>query len=244
MKSTRCWSALVLILALLLAGCGDGGSGGGQMVSPSDPSSANARQTSYDNVRSIVRAMQGYHDTFGSFPAAVVIGPDGQTPHSWRVALLPFLEHRSLYDQYRQDEPWDGPNNSKLLAQMPDVYRSPFDPPDSTNAAYYVLSGPGAVFEGEKAMRVGDAKDGLANTLCVVESKRDVPWTKPEDIPYDPQQPLPKLGGYYEGAFFIGKADGAAVFLDASIGEAQFRALVSCAGREPLEPLPQVPWSR
>ena len=32
--------------------------------------------------------------------------------------------------------------------------------------------------------------------LAVVEAKREIPWTKPVDIPYDPDKDLPKLEGF------------------------------------------------
>jgi hypothetical protein len=35
----------------------------------------------------------------------------------------------------------------------------------------------------------------------VVEAAEAVPWTKPADLPYDPKQPLPKLGGMFKDVF-------------------------------------------
>ena len=35
--------------------------------------------------------------------------------HSWRVLLLPYLDRSDLYKAYDFTEPWDGPNNRKLL---------------------------------------------------------------------------------------------------------------------------------
>ena len=46
-------------------------------------------------------------------------------PYSWRVAILPYLEHNPLYRQYNFDEPWDGPNNRKLIDKMPAIYSYP-----------------------------------------------------------------------------------------------------------------------
>ena len=34
------------------------------------------------------------------------------------------------------------------------------------------------------------------NTILAVEAKREVPWTKPEDIPFNPELPLPQIGGF------------------------------------------------
>ena len=47
----------------------------------------------------------------GAFPAAYVADENGRPMHSWRVALLPFLEQSDLYSQYNFNEPWDSPEN-------------------------------------------------------------------------------------------------------------------------------------
>ncbi|MHC4401160.1 MAG: DUF1559 family PulG-like putative transporter [Planctomycetota bacterium] len=244
MRREFLWLAFTAMLPLLVVGCGEyepaggggqGGGGGGQEASPTDASSAESRQTSLQNVKRILSGMHAHHDAHRKLPPAVVVGPDGQTPHSWRVALLPYLGMRALYDQYRQDEPWDGPNNSKLLAQMPAFYRSPLDPPDSANTAYFVLVGPGTLFEGEEGTPFSRVIDGTSNTLCVVECKRDVPWTKPEDVPYDPNQPKRGLGGYYQGAFIFGTADGRSWLLDASIDVETLKNLITYADAQPID---------
>ena len=68
-------------------------------------------------------------------------------PYSWRVAILPYLEQNALYKQYDFDEPWDGPNNRKLLDKMPAVYSYPGldgSPASRTNTAYFVFTGEAA----------------------------------------------------------------------------------------------------
>ncbi len=148
-------------------------------------------------LRQIALAMHKYHDAHGHLPPAVVIGPDGKTPHSWRVELLPFLGlgvEGDQYQGYKLDEPWDSEHNKTVINRMPSVYGHDAD---STNAAYFVFTGPGTAFGEKKGLRFADVKDGMPQTLMIVEAKRDIPWTKPEDIPfYDPAAPLPKLGGY------------------------------------------------
>ena len=83
----------------------------------------------------------------GRLPPAA-IAANGRPPHSWRVELLPYLDREDLYAQYRMEEPWDSPANRKVLAQIPAVFRSPFDDAKSTNSGYFAIVTPRAAFEG------------------------------------------------------------------------------------------------
>ena len=152
--------------------------------------------------------MHNYHDVHGHFPSAVVIGPDGKTPHSWRVELLPFLDELKLYNQYRLNEPWDSPHNQVVLRNMPEVFRSPFADEKSTNSSFYAFVGRGTIFDGTKALAIQEITDGTSNTLMFVEAKRAIPWTQPADIPFDPAKPVPQIGGSVKGHFAAACADG------------------------------------
>ena len=61
------------------------------------------RNQAFNKLKQIGIAMQNYHDVYKQFPPAVLIGPDGKTPYSWRVALLPFLGKQDLYNRYKKD---------------------------------------------------------------------------------------------------------------------------------------------
>jgi hypothetical protein len=161
-----------------------------------------------NNLKQLVLALYNYYDVNKHFPPAVVMGPDGKTPHSWRVEILPFLDQNKLFQQYKMDEPWDSPSNKKLLERIPEPLRSPYDDPKSTNAGYFALVGPGTAFESKTGMLIREISDGTSNTIMLVESKRKTPWTKPSDIRFDPKKAVPKLGGYVEGEFTAGMCDG------------------------------------
>ena len=74
--------------------------------------------------------------------------------------------------------------------------------------------------------------DGLPNTLLVVEAGRPVPWTKPDDVAYDPKKPVPALGGAFAGVFHAAFADGTVRALPRRIGEKTLRAIITPAGGE------------
>src|SRR5262249_13538594 len=63
-------------------------------------------------------AFHNYHDTYGCFPPAYVADANGKPIHSWRVLMLPFIDEVHLYEKYRFDEPWNGPNNRRLANQL------------------------------------------------------------------------------------------------------------------------------
>ena len=197
------------------------------------------------HLQEIAVAMFKYAEAngYGPFPPAVLYSKDGKMPYSWRVALLPFLGQQPLYDQYRFDEAWDSPHNRRVLERMPDVFRCPEEPADSTDTSCFVLAGPGTMFDGKEGTHFKDIRDGMSNTILLVEAKRSIPWTKPEDIPYDTAKPLPALGGFFEGGFHVVMADGSVHFLPSTVSEKVLRALISKDGGEmvtiPDVPLPQ-----
>ena len=90
---------------------------------------------------------------------------------------------------------------------MPLVYMPAGGPPSSEPyTTYYQVfvgtNGPiGPMFEPSPRFKLrvaGGCPDGTSGTLLIVEGGTAVPWTKPEDIPYDPGKPLPQLGGLFK----------------------------------------------
>ena len=136
-----------------------------------------------NRVRQLTLAMHNYESDLGRFPAAYLKDEAGKPIHSWRVAILPYMEYQNLYDQYDFDEPWNGPNNVTLLDQMPSVFACPShrDHPDRT--PYKLVVDKMTAFENARSPKVDDFTDGMARTVCVVEDAHNpVPWTKPEDL--------------------------------------------------------------
>jgi beta-lactamase regulating signal transducer with metallopeptidase domain len=208
------------------------------------PAIANARGAaqraqSTNNLKQIALALHNYHDVHKALPAAVMLGPDGKTKHSWRVAILPYIEQESIYRQYRFDEPWDSENNKRLLSHIPPVFVHPSMQRKTTNSSYYLLTGVGGIFQEEAAQKgAGFAaiRDGTSNTILAVEANRDIPWTKPEDIPFDVDGQLPKLGGFAPEGFSAAFGDGSVRFISAGIDAKIFKALFTAGGGEVVSP--------
>jgi Protein of unknown function (DUF1559) len=174
--------------------------------------------------------LHNYHDTHGRLPPAVVYSEDGTPLYSWRVLILPFIEQQALYDQFKLDEPWDSPNNIRLLEKMPSTFAPPRGKANKTpryHTVCHVFVGPGAAFEGREGFRLKDFLDGTSNTILIVEAGEPTPWTKPDELIYDPNGPLPELKCPFKDGFRAAMADGSARFLSKGISERSLRAAIT-----------------
>lgn len=203
-------------------------------------------------------AMHEYYDLFDHFPPSVLKGPDGKTAYSWRVELLPILEivgderpekvlgltgltgdarYKAYVKHveatgYRRSEPWDSEQNLKLQDRIPDVFRHPSE--DSTNAAFFVITGSNTAFPPGDGIKLRDFADQWNETVLLVEARKSIPWTKPEDIPYDAKKPLPKFGGFREDGFLAAMCDAHVTTIPSTISEKDMRGLITRNGGEKL----------
>jgi hypothetical protein len=203
------------------------------------------RTQSQNNLTHLAIAMHYYHDANGTLPPA-------QSPRdqfnpampkvSWRVLLLPYLgrDYRGLYEKYNFNEPWDSPNNKRLLDEMPDVYKLPGDNTPKPRHTYYQVfvsspsASPHALFstDPKELIALSGIKDGTSNTLMIVEAATAVEWTKPDDIAFDPNGPAPALGQHFNGGCNAATADMKVHWLPGTIDPATLKALITRDGGE------------
>jgi hypothetical protein len=192
------------------------------------------RNRSANNLKQIGLAMHLYHDVIGTFPSASSYDKDGKPLLSWRVHLLPYLGEDALYREFRLDEPWDSDHNKKLLAKIPAPYVLPDSKPSMPGGTFFqVFVGKGAAFEGKRGNGLRAFTDGTSNTILAVEAAKDVPWTKPEDLPFDlDAKMLPKLGGHFEGGFNALFADSSVRFLTDTLKPETLKSFITRNGGE------------
>jgi hypothetical protein len=162
------------------------------------------KQAVYNLETWIGHGMEGYSrfEGKGRMIPQAICDRDGKPLLSWRVAILPYIEQSNLFQAFKLDETWDSPHNIKLLASMPHQFESPRKNNKTGETFYQVFTGPGTAFPNPAKGEFPLFQD-CADKLLVVEAAISVPWTKPEDLAYDPQSPLPPLGGLFgEGQFF------------------------------------------
>lgn len=240
--ASRSGGMTLLVIALVGAGVLFMGCGGIMvaMLLPAVQAAREAARRSQctNNLKQIGLAMHNYHSQYGCFPPAYLPDENGKPMHSWRVLLLPYMDMEPLYQQYRFDEPWDGPHNRTLVNVMPPVYQCPSDKGGNTATTtnYVVITGPGTVFDGGKSSGIADIRDGTSNTFMVVEVPgTSANWMEPKDVTADELKQILPLGGalggpmpreLHPGGFNALLCDGSVRFISYSIDPETFKLLI------------------
>jgi hypothetical protein len=216
---------------------------------------------SANNLRQIELAMDNYHSTNECYPpqATVVPWQPGMPPPkpnesaplavSWRVLLLPYIEDAILYEQFKLDEPWDGPQNQGLSSRAVKVYQMPRDTGVPANHTFYQVfvsdpqKYPHALFtqplpgffqpgQPQPGPRMVQISDGTSNTILIAEAAAAVPWAKPADIFFDPDQPPPALGNHFAKGTQVMTADGKIHGLPKTLSPTTLKELITRDGGE------------
>lgn len=191
-----------------------------------------------NNLKQIGLAMHNYHDINGSFPPAYVADPSGQPMHSWRVLILPYMEHQDIYARYDQSQSWDSATNRGILSQMPSTYQCPTSGTPGQNTSYVVVRGPETIFDADQPCKFSQIADGTANTILVVEAPHaNIPWTEPRDLDFAEISMVINSGGNsahsdHPGGTQVLFADGSVRYLRSNIPPEQIKAMFTKAGGE------------
>ena len=175
-------------------------------------------------LKKLAAAFDAYHAEHGHYPPAFTAAKDGTPVLSWRVALLPYLGEKKLYDEFRQDEPWDSLHNKKLLARMPPVFTKPHRwPKNHGRTTTQVVTGPGTLFDGPKGVK--KPQGGAAVLVLEPAGGERVWWTKPADLVAAPGKPPAIFPNDFSGCW-AAFSDGTARRLTKKDDEAKLMELV------------------
>jgi hypothetical protein len=194
------------------------------------------------NIGQLYFALLQYHEIHGTFPPANIADADGRPMHSWRVLILPFIDQVAVYEQYRFDEPWDGPHNSELANRTGDTFHCPSGPNrgGSPLTDYVVIVGPDTAFPGAASTSLSDITDGPENTVLLAEiAGSNIHWMEPRDLQVAEMsfvvndRDRPSISGPHSRGPAVVFADRLTAYrLDASLRPATLRAMSTIAGGE------------
>jgi RNA polymerase sigma factor (sigma-70 family) len=212
-------AASVIVGGLTLAGAGtaawlrtSAAQGPGQLAQ----SERTRKPSMATNLKEVLLAFHNFYSVNARLPTSAIYGADGEPKLSWRVALLPYLDQNELYNQFRQDEPWDSPHNKALIDHMPVVFETPGAPAPAGQTRIRGFVGKGALFEGTQGIAFQEVTDGLSNTLMIAVAAEPAPWTKPGELVFVPGLPLPALDNSDPHGYWIGLMDGSCRALQAN----------------------------
>lgn len=202
---------------------------------------------SSSNLRQCVLAMHNYHSDYKQLPPVFSTSKEGKPLLSWRVLMLPYLEHGELYKKFKLDEPWDSPHNLAVLENnpMPQVFELPGwreagwregDSKKTYYRAFYskpeAIKAAGLTYGSLITLGTIADQDGTANTAVLIEGS-PVFWTKPEDIEYHQDKPLPEVVSFWRAKTVqLAMFDGSIRTIQQAITQEELKALVTRNGGE------------
>lgn len=217
-----------------------------------DSREAARRTVCKNNLKQIGGALAEFQAQAGSFPR----GATGEPPVSWRVNLLPFFGEQTLFEQYDQSKSWDAPANSPPARQKVMSYVCPsrtrfLDARRDDQYRYYTdyvyVTGKGTIQSPDGPLTSRDVKDGISNTIAVVEaSGLQVVWTERRDFDTS-QQPVGMnlkgagptdspgmMSSYHPGGAHAVFANGAVRLLSNDIDSRVLKALTTAAAGDEI----------
>lgn len=238
-------NTMVIVLVLVLGFCCLGGPILIALLLPAVQAAREAARRSQctNNLKQIGIALHKYHDTYKCFPPAVITDEDGNPRYSWRVAILPYIEHAALFDSYDTDVPWDDPANEMVRFAQISAYHCPSDGLSLSNGTNYVMiTGEGTVGSlPNQCTRMVDIRDGTSNTIAVVEIvDSGIEWSEPRDLTLEElsMQLNDDTGSgpssRHPGGINVLFCDGSAVFLSEGIDPRTLENLFRCNDGNPV----------
>jgi tetratricopeptide (TPR) repeat protein len=153
---------------------------------------------------------------------------EGEPPNqlSWRVRILPFLDHLELFEKFDLQQPFDSPHNRALTGSMPDE----FGDGDSNSDVFWVNA-----FENEKrAVELGDITDGTSETIMLVHSSPGETWTNSRDLTIEQAISIITSTDNIDGRWVV-MYDGSTRKLPRDIDDKMLRALLTVNGGEKID---------
>ncbi len=211
------------------------------------------RMSCTNNLKQIGLALHNYHQAYGQFPPAA-IGPHNvprERQFSWIVAILPFLEGQTMYNELRLDLPCDHPHNAALLRTPLHVVMCPSDPMAATTpegfakTSYVAVTGADStdgsgnlrgVIGFDRGLSANEITDGLSNTLLVAEVADGGPWFAGGSSTarrIDDWIVKKTWSQHANGGNFL-FADGSVQFITSTIDPQTLRHLATAQGKEPV----------
>lgn len=141
------------------------------VISLDDGRGATSRILCKNNLKQIGLSIHNFHDEHRHLPPQAA----GDPAVSWRVTILPYIDHQHTFDNYDRTSPWNSDQNLAVSRLELDGFHCPSRPAGRNDdqqvyAAYFIPTGPGTTLIGDTEITFRDISDGSSNTIAVVEN--------------------------------------------------------------------------
>ncbi len=201
------------------------------------------RSVMVNNMKQVGIGVNNFHDGNAKLPAPDFVefrNPDKPIPLekrlSWRVQILPYVEQGLLFSRFNRSGAWDQQDPSLAQTRV-SVYADP-NPNSGPDTRIRVFEGGDALFypDAPGQLSFGGVRDGLSNTIMAAEAADKVPWPQHNELKFDPNGPLPKLGKDNASGFLVLMADGSVKYVTKKISPNVLKMAITANGKENLPP--------
>jgi Protein of unknown function (DUF1559) len=138
-----------------------------------------------NRLRQVMLALHDYEDAYEKLPNAATVGEKGRPLHSWRTAILPFIDGSNIHRQIDFATAWNDQVNVDLKAMRFDYYESPFrgrrNEPGLTH--FVAVVGPDTVIREHGNVTIKGIQDDTSTTGVLLEFvDSDIYWAETRDV--------------------------------------------------------------
>lgn len=145
------------------------------------------RSSCLGHLKQIALGLMNHSDAAGSLPAEATYDAKGAALHSWRTAVLPYIEQQALHRRLTLNQPWNNAANLQWTAATQiDHYQCPSHYGSPSTAHYFAVVGDRTAWPKGRGRTSGELRDDAAFTLLVLEAPlKRAAWAEPVDLTFE-----------------------------------------------------------
>ena len=189
----------------------------------------NPPNSTQNRLRQTALAALNYESAYRKMPPTTIMDENGKPLMSGRVAMLPFIEQMAIYENLRQDEPWDSVHNREFTQVEVPVYGNATG---DGMIRYPVF--PGSVWDDNGGKSLGQITDGTSNTILAIQAppSQTVGWADPQPWKISTTHPMADVFGERDSVMVVFVDGHTEVLQRSEMTNEKLKALLTIGGGE------------
>lgn len=206
------------------------------------PDVANVRELvplmdAQNRLRQVMFALQEYEDACEKLPNAAIVDEKGRPLHSWRTAILPFLDSGSLYRRIDLTRAWNESVNAELVGIRIEDLESPRATGSGKAGLTNIVAvvGTDTVIRNQGEVTIDEIPDGASATGVLIEFiESDIGWAEPRDVSVEEAIRIIQTFDGFRGVAVV-LADGSFETVPPNATAENIRKLFNCSDGPPSD---------